>query len=505
VRQLHVVALSEDGRSVLLATSKTATAGAFSVPLDGKLKAAVRGDLPRPGEQQAPGIGVTPKEIQARLRAGESTEQIAAAAGVPVARVERYAGPVLSERERIIEDVRAGFVSRSRRGPSQLPLGDAVDAALAETSGLRADSVTWTARRLESGHWLVQVSYVARARTRTASWVFEPHTRSVTASDSASAALGHVGDEPAPRRVLAPARPAATGRATARPAKRAVKKAAKKAVKKAVAKAAPKPRAAAKPAAKKVARTRPQPATFAPRKTAAKKPAAPKPVAAKAKPAPLKAKSVAAKAKPAAAKASKPTRVATKPAAKTATKPAARQATKPAKKAAAKAAAPTRVRTSGRRVLRTSAAAEAAAATATPPREARKSSKDVKRVLRPSAAAEAAAASATAAATPPSEGRKSGKRVLRHSAAAEALASTPVVHWGPPVEPATPPTLRVVRQPVVEPTPEPAPEPAPPVEPAPAAEAAPAPARKRRAAGERAHVPDWADVLLGTAPKRSDD
>jgi hypothetical protein len=29
--------------------------------------------------------------------------------------------------------------------------------------------------------------------------------------------------------------------------------------------------------------------------------------------------------------------------------------------------------------------------------------------------------------------------------------------------------------------------------------------RKKRAAGERAHVPDWADVLLGTAPKRSDD
>jgi hypothetical protein len=539
VRQLHVVALSEDGRSVLLATSKTATAGAFSVPLDGKLKAAVRGDLPRPGEQQAPGIGVTPKEIQARLRAGESTEQIAAAAGVPVARVERYAGPVLSERERIIEDVRAGFVSRSRRGPSQLPLGDAVDAALAETSGLRADSVTWTARRLESGHWLVQVSYVARARTRTASWVFEPHTRSVTASDSASAALGHVGDEPAPRRVLAPARPAATGRATARPAKRVVKKAAKKAAKKAVAKAAPKPRAAAKPAAKNVARTRPQPATFAPRKTAAKKPAAPKPVAAKAKPAapkpvaakprpaPVKAKSVAAKAKPAAAKATKPTRVATKPpaktatkpaaktatkpaaktatkpAAKTATKPAARTATKPAKKAAAKAAAPTRVRTSGRRVLRTSAAAEAAAATATPPREVRKSSKDVKRVLRPSAAAEAAAATAT----PPSEGRKSGKRVLRHSAAAEALASTPVVHWGPPVEPATPPTLRVVPQPVVEPTAEPAPEPAKPATPtpAPAGEVEAAPVRKRRAAGERAHVPDWADVLLGTAPKRSDD
>src|SRR3954451_1403255 len=236
VRQLHVVALSEDGRSVLLAPTKGAKAGTFSLSLDGKLAAAVRGDVPRVGEQQAREVGVTPKEIQARLRAGESVEQIANAAGVPAARVERFAGPVLSERERIIDEARAAFVNRNRHGVSKLPLGDAVAAALAETSGLRPDSVTWTARRLDSGHWLVQLSYLARARTRTASWVYEPHTRSVTASDSASAALGHVGDEPGPHR-LAPVapRPAAAPRA-ARPAKKAAKKAAKKKATKKVAK-----------------------------------------------------------------------------------------------------------------------------------------------------------------------------------------------------------------------------------------------------------------------------
>ena len=77
MRQLHVVALSEDGRSVLLAPTKGAKAGTFSLSLDGKLAAAVRGDVPRLGEQEAREVGVTPKEIQARLRAGESVEQIA--------------------------------------------------------------------------------------------------------------------------------------------------------------------------------------------------------------------------------------------------------------------------------------------------------------------------------------------------------------------------------------------------------------------------------------------
>ena len=43
MRALHVVSLSEDGRYVLLAPSKNATAAAFRVALDDRLAAAVRG------------------------------------------------------------------------------------------------------------------------------------------------------------------------------------------------------------------------------------------------------------------------------------------------------------------------------------------------------------------------------------------------------------------------------------------------------------------------------
>jgi hypothetical protein len=297
VRQLHVVALSEDGRSVLLGTSKNAKTGGFSLALDARLAAALRGDLPRPGEQQVRETGVSPKEIQARLRAGESPEQIANAAGVPVARVERFAGPVLSERERIIEEARAAYVSRNRRGASLLPLGDAVDAALAETSSLRPDSVSWTARRLESGHWLVQVAYVARARARTAAWVYEPHTRAVTASDTASAALGHVSDDAAPRRTAAAvtrrtaagkAKPKPKAAATAKPAKKAAKKAPAEKVtaKKAPAKKAPVKRVSAKKApAKRVSAKKAPVKKVTAKKVTAKKVTAKKVTAKKARPA----------------------------------------------------------------------------------------------------------------------------------------------------------------------------------------------------------------------------
>ncbi len=295
MRELHVVALSEDGRSVLLAPSKKAAAGAFRVKLDGKLSAALRGELPREGESGVRSVDVSPKEIQARMRAGESAQQIADAAGVPVARVERFAGPVLSERERILDQARAAFLTRGRLGPSQLPLGDAVQASLAETDSLKPETVQWATRRLDSGHWLVQVSFVARARPKTASWVLDPVTRALTASDPSSSALGHRSDVPPTTGPAAAAAAAAAASGNSRPtrartakprraapAKKAApaKAAAKKAVpaKKAAKKTAP--AKAAKPTAKQTAPATKAPAKKAPpsraaaRKAAAKKEAA---------------------------------------------------------------------------------------------------------------------------------------------------------------------------------------------------------------------------------------
>ncbi len=227
MRELHVVAMSEDGRHVVLATRKGVTRGEFKVALDDRLAAAMRGELPRPGERSARDIVLSPKEIQARLRAGESTEQIAASAGVPVARVERYAGPVLSEREKVINGARAAVLARSRRGVSSLPMGEAVAQHLSQAAGYKPESTRWSARREPSGRWVVALSYVARAQTRTAAWRFDPGTREITALDAASTALAHVDPTlgqraaanerlPPPQELRAPRR--ATGRVSGRAA-----------------------------------------------------------------------------------------------------------------------------------------------------------------------------------------------------------------------------------------------------------------------------------------------
>ena len=115
MRELFVVGLSEDGRSVVLATTRDASNGGFRVAVGERLAAAIRGDLPRPGELVVRDSALTPKQIQAQLRAGASPEEIALEAGVAVARVERFSGPVLSERARVIDAARAAHLVRGRQ------------------------------------------------------------------------------------------------------------------------------------------------------------------------------------------------------------------------------------------------------------------------------------------------------------------------------------------------------------------------------------------------------
>lgn len=256
MRQLEVVAVSDDGTSVLLARAGDAARATHSVRIEGRLQAAIRGELDDSERRESE---LSPKEIQARLRAGESEEQIAKLARVPVARVIRYAGPVISERDRIIEQARAAVLQRARGPEATTPLGEVVEKRLSTTVGLRFDTVAWTARRRDDGAWVVALSYVARGGSRTASWLWQPAEHALSSVNGLATRLGAedlpasvrrkrvVVSKPAPKRTAAkrqPSKPAATKRAAAKPAvsKRAAKTASEKLASKPAAAPAVKPR-----------------------------------------------------------------------------------------------------------------------------------------------------------------------------------------------------------------------------------------------------------------------
>lgn len=192
MRRLHVLAVSDDGQRLLLVGSPDATRPGYEVSLDARLLSLLRGDVPE-GEGEQPERALTPREVQARLRAGASVQQVARSAGVPVSRVERFAGPVLRERDRIVAEVRERVLVRPRIGPSVVPIGAAVDQHLALVHGLDRASITWSSRRRDDGCWVVRLDYVARKKSRTAEWSWRPGAHEVIPLDPVAAGLGHVG------------------------------------------------------------------------------------------------------------------------------------------------------------------------------------------------------------------------------------------------------------------------------------------------------------------------
>ena len=104
MRELKIVGLDVDGKRIIC---ETVDAGEmFVLRPDDRLHAALRGDRANASQAQIeveiPTL-LRPKDIQARIRAGASIEQVAANAGVEIGRVERFAHPVLLERSRAAE------------------------------------------------------------------------------------------------------------------------------------------------------------------------------------------------------------------------------------------------------------------------------------------------------------------------------------------------------------------------------------------------------------------
>src|SRR5690242_21866473 len=105
MRSLRLVALSDDGRNLIL-TVESPEPGEeperFELPIDERVRAAARGDA-RLGAIEDLANTLPPRVIQARIRAGETPEQVALASGTRIDRVMRFAHPVLQERSRIAE------------------------------------------------------------------------------------------------------------------------------------------------------------------------------------------------------------------------------------------------------------------------------------------------------------------------------------------------------------------------------------------------------------------
>jgi hypothetical protein len=132
---------------------------------------------------------LSPKEIQARIRAGASVEQVAAASGSDIVRIRRFAHPVLLERARAAELATAAHPMLAD-GPAVLTLLETVSAALV-ARGLEPDRLSWDAWRNEDSRWTVQLAWKAGRTDNIAHFFFAPgaHGGTVTAIDDGASEL----------------------------------------------------------------------------------------------------------------------------------------------------------------------------------------------------------------------------------------------------------------------------------------------------------------------------
>ncbi|HEY2519783.1 MAG TPA: septation protein SepH [Streptosporangiaceae bacterium] len=197
MQELRFVAVSEDGSYAVLAIP--GRSGRFMLPIDDRLRAVAKGQFSRLAQYEIEVENpLRPKEIQARIRSGETVEEIADAAGIPVERVRWFEGPVLAERAYVAEQAQNASVRRQGDSTPGPRLGETVAERLTDL-GADPEDAQWDSRKHGDGSWQVQLAFRAGGRPHIAEWVFDPRRRHVAPADDNAARLSLPdGEMPAP-------------------------------------------------------------------------------------------------------------------------------------------------------------------------------------------------------------------------------------------------------------------------------------------------------------------
>jgi hypothetical protein len=221
-RYLTLVGVTPDGRWLRLADPHDPAGAEFTLEIDARLRAALgvspgvqpatRPEKPVPKVETQMDSMLRPRDIQARIRAGETPESVAAAAHTTVEKVMPYAAPVLAEREHVAERAQRSSI---RRPSSEAPhgartLGEAITGHLHERN-IDPEIIAWDAWRREDGRWALTGRFSIQGRDGLAELTFDqPGNFVVLDNDDARWLVGDVPDpvaeaepEPGVRRLAA--------------------------------------------------------------------------------------------------------------------------------------------------------------------------------------------------------------------------------------------------------------------------------------------------------------
>ena len=184
-KDLRLVGRSEDGVDLVLADHD---GGEYLLPISDSLRAAIiQPRLVAVPAPEAPAISV--KEIQARLRAGETPDAISRTTEWELERIEKFSGPIMQERAYII----GLAIQTPLRREAHSPTLAAATIAQLTPRGVDMTLVEWNTWRRDDGLWNVTLYYPTSqsdsasaygdAKLGEANWAFDSVNRTLVSED----------------------------------------------------------------------------------------------------------------------------------------------------------------------------------------------------------------------------------------------------------------------------------------------------------------------------------
>jgi Protein of unknown function (DUF3071) len=187
MQELKVIGV-EDG-ALLVASDEGAR---YRIAVDDVLQSRLRQSSYDLGAERK----LSPREIQTQIRAGMSAEDVAAVTGASLDYVQRFEGPVLAEREFVIEsalNVPVHTAMDLDPFAGGATFGSVIRRRLVDASAL---SERWASWKEQGGEWIVKLTFVADQIEHDARWTFDPKKSTLAPLNSEAVSLSQQGELP---------------------------------------------------------------------------------------------------------------------------------------------------------------------------------------------------------------------------------------------------------------------------------------------------------------------
>jgi len=176
-KKLTFGALSDDGTKIVLKDEK---GNEFALDLDEKTRDAARNWRKRPkASVHDRDHELSVAEIQARIRSGIASEDLAQVSSIPLERIKRFEPPVLQERYWISKRARETEI---RRAHGSAAFDEIVQTRILHGGG-DIESTKWDAWKREDGRWNIACSFVGRKGDTEAHWAYDPDVSTIAPLD----------------------------------------------------------------------------------------------------------------------------------------------------------------------------------------------------------------------------------------------------------------------------------------------------------------------------------